>query len=141
MSKKGPYVLVEDDEDDQFLIGKALKAVGLPNELRIFSNGQLALDYLKTTTEQPFLILSDVNMPLMNGLEFREHINQDEYLRKKSIPFVFLTTAASAKSIEIAYHQSVQGFYKKATLYTDLQEQIRLIVTYWQSCLHPNNLG
>lgn len=139
MSQKGPYVVVEDDEDDQFLIGEALKALQLPNEVRYFPNGQVALEYLKTTPEQPFLILCDVNMPLMNGLEFRQCINQDEYLRRKSIPFVFLTTSASVDDIETAYEQSVQGFFKKASRYTDLQEQIRLIVMYWQSCLHLNN--
>ena len=141
MSLKGPYVVVEDDEDDQFLIGEALKAVQLSNEVRYFSNGQVALDYLKTTPEQPSLILCDVNMPLMNGLEFRQRINQDEHLRKKSIPFVFLTTSSSVDAIETAYQHSVQGFFKKASRYADLEEQIRLIVMYWQGCLHPNNQG
>ncbi len=130
--------MVEDDEDDQFLIGEAVRNLGLPNELRFFPNGQIALDYLETTTEQPFIILCDINMPLMNGLELRKHINKSEYLRKKSIPFIFLTTAANEKAIETAFEESVQGFYKKASQYADLQEQIRLIVTYWQSSLHPN---
>lgn len=141
MSRKGPIILIEDDEDDQFLIEKALKAQQLPNEIRFFSNGQLALDYFETTTEQPFLILCDINMPLMDGLELRHRINQSEYLRKKSIPFIFLTTASNPRSIELAYQESVQGFYKKSAQYTGLQEQIRLIVDYWQSCLHPNNQG
>ena len=141
MSKKGPIVLIEDDEDDQFLIEKALKAQQLPNEIRFFANGQLALDYFEKTTEQPFLVLCDINMPIMNGLELRQRINESDYLREKAIPFVFLTTSSNAQSIEMAYQESVQGFYKKSSQYTGLQEQIRLIVDYWQSCLHPNNLG
>ena len=141
MSKKGPIDLIEDDEDDQFLIEKALKAQQLPNEIRFFANGQLALDYFEKTTEQPFLVLCDINMPIMNGLELRQRINESDYLREKAIPFVFLTTSSNAQSIEMAYQESVQGFYKKSSQYTGLQEQIRLIVDYWQSCLHPNNLG
>ncbi len=140
MSKKGPIVLIEDDEDDQFLIEKALKAQQLPNKIRFFANGQLALDYFEKTTEQPFLILCDINMPIMNGLELRQRINESDYLREKAIPFIFLTTSSNAQSIEIAYQESVQGFYKKSSQYTGLQEQIRLIVDYWQSCLHPNNI-
>ena len=61
-------LLVEDDEDDQYLIKEAVQALGLPNEVRFFSNGQLALDYLEITAEQPFIILCDINMPIMNGL-------------------------------------------------------------------------
>ena len=140
MSKKGPIVLIEDDEDDQFLIEKALKAQQLPNKIRFFANGQLALDYFEKTTEQPFLILCDINMPIMNGLELRQRINESDYLREKAIPFIFLTTSSNAQSIEIAYQESVQGFHKKSSQYTGLQEQIRLIVDYWQSCLHPNNI-
>lgn len=140
MSKKGPIVLIEDDEDDQFLIEKALKAQQLPNKIRFFANGQLALDYFEKTTEQPFLILCDINMPIVNGLELRQRINESDYLREKAIPFIFLTTSSNAQSIEIAYQESVQGFYKKSSQYTGLQEQIRLIVDYWQSCLHPNNI-
>lgn len=139
MSLKGPIISVEDDEDDQFLIKEAVQTLAFPNEIHFFSNGQLALNYLETTTEQPFIILCDINMPVMNGLELRERINESEYLRKKAIPFVFLTTAANARIIETAYAELVQGFYKKASKYADLQEQIRLIVTYWQQCLHPNN--
>jgi DNA-binding NarL/FixJ family response regulator len=78
-------------------------------------------------------------MPLLNGLELRKRINASDYLRKKSIPFVFLTTTASQQSIEVAYEESVQGFYQKALSYQELSEQIRLIVEYWQNCLHPNS--
>jgi len=141
MSNKGPIILIDDDEDDQFLIEKAIKSRQLPNEIRFFANGQLAPDYLETTTEQPFLILCNMNMPLMNGLELRQRINQNKYLREKSIPFIFLTTSANANSVKIAYQESVQGFYKKSPQYTGLQEQIRLIADYWQSCLHPHNLS
>lgn len=139
MLLKGPIILIEDDEDDQYLIRKALEALQLVNKLHFFSNGKAALDYLETTAEQPFLILCDINMPLMNGLELRRRINQSDYLRKKATPFVFLTTVASAEVIEAAYEESVQGFYKKPLHFADLQEQMRVTVAYWQNCLHPNS--
>jgi DNA-binding NarL/FixJ family response regulator len=78
-------------------------------------------------------------MPLLNGLEFRRRINASDYLRKKSIPFVFLTTTASQQSIEVAYEESVQGFYQQALSYQELSKQIRLVVEYWQNRLHPNS--
>ncbi|MBC3787641.1 response regulator [Spirosoma utsteinense] len=138
MSLKGPIISIEDDEDDQYLIEQTIKELDIPNEIRFFLNGKEALTYLETTEEKPFLILCDVNMPVMNGLELRHHINDSVYLRQKSIPFIYLTTAANPQLIQAAYDATVQGFYKKASNYVGMREQIRLIVEYWQSCLHPN---
>lgn len=139
MSLKGPIISVEDDEDDQYLIGEAIRQLNLPNPLHFFPNGQAALHYLRTTVEQPFLILCDINMPIMNGLELRKEINENEYLRTKSIPFVYFTTAANSQLIKEAYDSMVQGFYKKSIDYAGLNQQLRLIIEYWQNCLHPNS--
>ncbi|GAB2585600.1 response regulator [Spirosoma areae] len=141
MSLKGPIISVEDDLDDQYLIRQAIQVLSIPNELRFFSNGQEAFDYLSVTSEKPFIILCDINMPVMNGLEFRRHIQENESLRRKSIPFIYFTTAASPELIAIAYKATVQGFYQKATQYDAFQQQIRLIVDYWRHCLHPNYQG
>lgn len=141
MSKKGPILLIEDDEDDQFLISQAVQQLAIVNPVAVFHDGQEALYYLETTQEQPFLILCDINMPRLNGLELRARINQSEYLRKKAIPFVFLTTTASAETVREAYDESVQGFYQKAVSQAGLQAQLRLIVEYWQTCLHPNRFS
>lgn len=138
MSKKGPILLIEDDEDDQLLISQIIEDLGIDNPIKVLHNGQEALDYLGESHEQPFLILCDVNMPLLDGLALRSLINQNEYLRKKSIPFVFLTTTASSYAVGQAYNESVQGFYQKATTNAGLQQQIKLIIEYWESCLHPN---
>lgn len=140
MSKKGPILLIEDDEDDQLLIGQAIRSLDIANPIQVFHNGREALDYLKKTQQQPFLILCDINMPLMNGLELREIINQNEYLKQKAIPFVFLTTTANPEAVRQAYNESVQGFYQKASTQVGLKRQLSLIVEYWQTCLHPNSM-
>ena len=140
MSKKGPILLIEDDEDDQLLISQAIKSLDITNLIQVFHNGQEALDYLETTQQQPFLILCDINMPRLNGLELRAIINQSEHLRHKAIPFVFLTTTANPETVRVAYDESVQGFYQKATTQAGLKRQLGLIVEYWQTCLHPNSL-
>lgn len=76
----------------------------------------------------------------MNGLELRKQINADEVLRKKSTPFIFLTTASNAQLVQDAYDNTVQGFFKKAPDYAGLEKQIGSIIEYWKACLHPNNL-
>lgn len=92
------------------------------------------------TEEQPFLILCDVNMPIMNGLELRDRIEQDPYLKDKAITFVFLNTSDNDALVLKAYKGTIQGFYKKENVFADLKASLQLIVGYWRSCLHPNKL-
>lgn len=125
--------------DDQHLIQMAVNLLAVPNQMRFFHNGQEALNYLRTTQENPLLIISDVNMPIMNGLELRAFINDDEYLKRKAIPFIFLTTAVNWQVIQVAYDGTVQGFYQKASNFEGLKAQMQLMISYWKSCLHPNS--
>ncbi|UHG94633.1 hypothetical protein [Spirosoma oryzicola] len=64
----GPILCIDDDEDDQYLIGQALQQLALPNLVLFFPHGEAVLADLETTQDRPFLILCDINMPLMNGL-------------------------------------------------------------------------
>ena len=137
--KKGPVIIVEDDRDDQELIAESLKDLGGEHELRVFFNGKEALDYLNTTKEQPFIIICDINMPIMDGFTFRQLIQSDEYLRRKSIPFVFLSTDASPVAVIKAYDLSVQGFFKKPTSFDSLRDSIKMMMDYWTACRHVNS--
>lgn len=138
MSHQGPILLIDDDEDDHFLFQSVVEELGVPNKIIFFLNGKEALDYLLITTEQPFVILCDINMPLMNGIELHQSIIESDFLRRKAIPFVFLTTAANSKIINEAYHQAVQGFFQKSTSIDLYKIQISSIIAYWSNCLHPN---
>jgi CheY-like chemotaxis protein len=140
MAKSGPIIIVEDDPDDQELIENAIRNVGMANKIVFFANGETALDYLKTTHEQPFIILSDVNMPRLNGIEFKRKIDEDPKLRKKSIPFVFFTTSVEQSSVTEAYTQmTVQGFFQKNYSIDELNSTIQLIMNYWKICRHPHS--
>lgn len=139
MSFTGPIVCIEDDDDDQCLVRSVAKELHIANELVFFTNGETALQFLKTTSEDPFLILCDTNLPLMNGIELRKRLNENEYLRRKSTPFVFVTTNANPALVQTAYDATVQGYFKKPSNYTSLKEQIRLIMAYWTECIHPSS--
>ena len=138
MSNTAPVVIVDDDEEDQEILTEVFKTLGIPNELKFFAEGRPVLDYLRTTADKPLIILTDINMPGMNGLELRAEICKDDYLRHKSIPFVFLTTSDGGGILQRVYEMQVQGFFQKASTFEEIKRQVQLIIDYWKECRHPN---
>jgi CheY-like chemotaxis protein len=136
---KGPIVIVEDDPDDQETYEECFKTIGIPNELRFLKDCKAALEYLNTTNEQPFIILSDVNLPGMNGLELKKEIQSDPYLRAKGIPFVFISTNAGAAFVRHAHALSVQGYFEKPSSIEGFTSMLKKLFEYWQLCKHINN--
>jgi CheY-like chemotaxis protein len=138
MNKSGPIIIIEDDIDDQDILGEIFKELNYKNELIFFSDSIKALAYLTETEIEPFLVLSDINMPKLNGLELREKIHNNEDLRLKSIPYLFFSTSAEQRHVIDAYSRSIQGFFVKPNSYEKLREIIVKIVEYWQECESPN---
>ncbi len=138
MNKTGPIVVIEDDLDDQEILTEIFKELDYGNKLIFFGDSIQALEYLTDTDIEPFLVLSDINMPKLNGMELREKIHNNEDLRLKSIPYLFFSTSAEQKHVIDAYSRSIQGFFVKPTNYKKLKEIIVKIVEYWQECESPN---
>jgi CheY-like chemotaxis protein len=139
MAHSGPIILVDDDRDEADILRDALQQLGVQNILRWFDNPHDAWTYLKTTTESPFLLFSDVNMPMQSGIEFKRRIDEDPQLRAKSIPFVFFSTATPKKAVDAAYKEmTVQGFFAKPASFQELCKTLHTIIDYWTRCHHPN---
>lgn len=138
MQKQGPIIVIEDDSDDQEILEEIFKKLGYPNEVMFFSDGYEALDYITQTNVQPFLILSDINMPKLDGFELRRKIHNNEELRIRCIPYLFFTSGADRKAVTDAYSMSAQGFFIKPSRMADLENTIRKIIDYWQECYAPN---
>ena len=133
----GPIILIDDDYDDLTILTTVLKQEGITNSVKIFTNGSDALEFLQTMTEKAFIILCDINMPKMNGMELQAAISADARLKEKSIPFVFFTTSATPLAIQQAYKSSVQGFFEKGDTMEKLVRRMRIIIDYWKECKHP----
>ncbi|CAN5233820.1 response regulator [soil metagenome] len=139
MNKNGPVIIIEDDLDDQLLLEVVFRKLGYPNKVIYFVDGQQALDYLNMTEEAPFLILSDINMPKLNGFALRDKIHMDAQLKVKCIPYLFFSTAVSQQMVIDAYSLSVQGFFVKQESMDELEKTITVIMEYWKRCAAPNN--
>jgi CheY-like chemotaxis protein len=138
ISSRDPIIIVDDDTDDHFIFREIAQKLKLTNEIKYFRSAPEVLQYLRATTDHPFIIFCDINMPQMDGLAFRREINMDEYLKRKSIPFIFFTTAASDQQIREAYDLTVQGFFIKESSFIATEKTFELILRYWEHCKHPN---
>ncbi len=139
MNKTGPVIIIEDDKDDEMILKDVFAKLGYPNEPIFFNDGQSALDFLDSSNVVPFLILSDINMPKLDGFALRSKVKMDAKLQLKCIPYLFFTTASSQRAVIDAYSLSVQGFFIKQTKIAELEKTISVIMEYWQRCASPNN--
>lgn len=138
-NNNGPVVIIEDDEDDRMLLDEVFKKLGYPNKILFFPDGQSALDFLNLTEITPFLILSDINLPKLDGFALRNKIRMDAQLQIKCIPYLFFSTASSQRAVVDAYSLSVQGFFVKQSKISEVEKTISVIMEYWNRCVSPNN--
>ena len=138
MNKSGPIIIIEDDADDRDFLIEVFKELDFENEIIYFEDGESAHAYLILEPIEPFLILSDINMPKLSGMELKEKIQNNEGLRLKCIPYLFFTTSANQQHVIDAYSKSVQGFFVKPNSMEKLTSLIKKIVEYWQECESPN---
>jgi CheY-like chemotaxis protein len=135
----GKILLVDDEVFEYDLMRRALAKLGLDDKLIFFAQAAEAIDYIKTCGGDIFAIFSDLHMPLINGMEFRQRIENDPLLKKKAIPFIFLSSSASRTEVEKAYQINVQGYFSKPAELKGLIEILKTVVDYWSKVRHPNN--
>ena len=140
MNKKGPIIVIEDDEDDRQFIKEVFIELNYENSIIFFEDGQLALNHLINEEVEPFIIISDINMPVLNGMALKEEIQKNEDIRLKCIPYLFFTTSANQEHVIDAYSKSVQGFFIKPNTIGELKATITKIIEYWQECESPHYL-
>ncbi len=135
-----PVLLVEDDAIDTMTVRRAFRDLKLSNPLAHATNGEEALKYLNDPENpKPCVILLDLNMPRMNGVEFMRVIKVDPALKK--IPVVVLTTSRDDRDIVESYKLSAAGYIIKPVDYKKFVEAIRTIDVYWTISELPQEQG
>ncbi|MEO9967830.1 MAG: response regulator [Reichenbachiella sp.] len=130
MKNSLPILLVEDDKVDQMTVKRVLKHLNSENPLVIRQNGLEALEYLQDVDNQlPGLILLDLNMPKMNGIEFLKEIKHNDTL--KLIPIVVMTTSKQEQDRLDSFGQNVAGYMVKPVDYAQFLNVMETIYNYW----------
>lgn len=120
--------MVEDDEDDIFLIRAALDELQVGNPVEVFRNGLDALSYLETERTVPFMIVSDLNMPVMNGFELLNALLQRSFFEGNVPPFVFLTTSETTAIPQHPFDRQRFTFFTKGYSYDQILDTVSVIV-------------
>ncbi|HYG04495.1 MAG TPA: response regulator [Chryseosolibacter sp.] len=141
LNKQGPIIVIEDDSDDQEILAEVFYELNYQNKILFFTDGEKALDHINESKDLPFLILSDINLPKLNGFALREKLKTDARLSNKCIPYLFFSTAVNQKYVIDAYSQSVQGFFVKEHSISELKKTISVIIEYWRRCSAPNDFS
>jgi len=130
MNPKKPILLVEDDLVDQMTVKRCFKELNISNRLIIANNGEEALFYLNDKKYQkPAIILLDINMPKMNGIEFLGIIKNDDELKK--LPVIVLSTSKADSDWVDSFNLGVAGYMVKPMDYKKFIDVIKTIHMYW----------
>lgn len=125
-------LLVEDNIGDVVLAKEAFENTGITDELIVASNGQEALEILNELSNKdilPKLILLDLNMPIINGLEFLGTMRKND--RYKFIPTILLTTSSAENDIRQAYNVGANAYLVKPFDNDEFNEMIKRMVEFW----------
>src|SRR5574340_180189 len=126
-----PILLVEDDQIDIMTVIRALKELHVTNRVEYVENGEAALDYLRDPAkDRPCLILLDLNMPVMGGIEFLRVVKGNDHPAKR-IPVVVLTTSEEQQDKVESFNLGVAGYIRKPVDYRRFVETMRTIDAYW----------
>ncbi|MCC0178277.1 response regulator [Waterburya agarophytonicola K14] len=135
-------LLVEDDEVDVMNVKRAFKKYKIGNPLFVAGNGIEALNMLRSSDGRPpqvpecrRLVLLDLNMPKMNGLEFLSKLRDDDELKRT--PVIVLTTSDEDKDRIEAYNLNVAGYILKPVTFMNFAEVMVALNKYWTLCEMP----
>lgn len=137
MAMRKLILLAEDNPDDVLLTQRAFKKSNIANEIIAVKDGQEALDYLfaegkyegRDTSIMPEVILLDIKMPKMDGLEVLKVIRED--LRTKHLPVVILTTSKEENDIVKSYCLGANSYITKPMDFDQFVEAVKQLGLYW----------
>ncbi|RMA66414.1 response regulator [Ulvibacter antarcticus] len=131
MSKKLTILFLEDDIIEIMKMNRTINKLGLPHRLLEAKNGEEAIELLKSIEVLPDIILLDLNMPKMNGIEFLTILKTNEFLQH--IPVIMLTTSNTHSDLKECYKIGIAGYMLKPLSYKEYVFKIETLLAYWSA--------
>lgn len=122
-------LLIEDDAIEVMKLERTLSKVETKHNIIKASNGEEALDILNSGQKLPDIILLDLNMPRMSGIEFLEVVKDDIILQY--LPTIILTTSENRADLLRCYQLGIAGYVIKPLKYEDYESKMKLLLQYW----------
>ena len=129
MNKALNILLIEDDEIEVMKFNRVLSGLKCNHKIIEANNGEEAIEILKVKEVVPDIIVLDLNMPKINGIEFLGVLKADDYL--KYIPAIILTTSNNHKDVLECYRIGIAGYVLKPLKYEDYVDRITKLIEYW----------
>ncbi|PCI33742.1 MAG: response regulator [Flavobacteriaceae bacterium] len=131
MENKLHILLVEDDRIERLKFLKVVKKMAVESQVFEVENGEEAIEYLLQSSKLPSIVVLDLNMPKMNGIEFLSKLKKDN--RLKYLPAIVLTTSCNQKDLLECYRIGIAGYVLKPLRYDEYEIKIRSLITYWNT--------
>ncbi|GAK88367.1 two-component response regulator [Nonlabens ulvanivorans] len=128
-ARKLTVLLIEDDTIEVMKMHRALSTLKEDHSIVEANNGEMALSILEKKDQLPDIILLDLNMPKINGIEFLSILKKDD--RLKYIPTVILTTSNNQRDLLACYNLGIAGYVLKPLKYEEYVEKISRLMSYW----------
>ena len=122
-------LLIEDDVIEVMKFNRTIGSLNLSHKVIEANNGEDALKILENKNNRPDIILVDLNMPKINGIEFLNILKSDNVLRY--IPAIVLTTSSNMKDLRECYEAGVAGYLLKPLKYEDYVSRTEKLLAYW----------
>jgi CheY-like chemotaxis protein len=137
-------LLVEDNSDDEELALRALRRCELPSTVKVARDGVEALEYIFATGIYvgrdprliPALVLLDLNLPKVDGIEVLRRVRADD--RTRRIPIVMLTSSSEVSDLHSCYDLGVNSFIRKPLEFTDFVRAVKQVIGYWLELNEPS---
>lgn len=123
-------LFIEDDAIETMKFTRTLSKLKVQHKITEVKNGEEALEFLKSDNQLPDIILLDLNMPRMNGIEFLKILKADEHY--KYLPTVMLTTSENRTDLLECYKIGIAGYILKPLKYEDYEEKLTRVIKYWE---------
>lgn len=138
MKLDGEIVLIDNDKFENSFLQEIVKRLGYDVSIIYLRTAIEGYNYLKNTTKEIFIIISEIQFDTMDGLELKRKINKESDIQWKSVPFIFVSNHITKSIIDQAYKLDIHGFFQKPRELPDLLDLYSIIIKYWILNMHPN---